>query len=336
MTKLEKFQKKIKKNRFLFYMKKILIYNSGGGLGDSIQVIPLILSLKNHYRRSKIFYLGAHPNHFAGKLKEYNINIDTLELNLKYFGFRWWHLLFVKKNYNKINQDKFDLIIDLQSKFRNSLILKRIPHINFYSTTFKSLFSSKKVKFSSQNHVENLSLFLDEKIKHINFNFNKLPKNLLKEAKKLLPRSNYIGFSITQGNNYRKKSWSIYKFISLANKCLIKNKIPVFFIEKNQIQIIDKIRNQVPSALFPELESELTCPALVTALASRLDQAITIDNGVMHMMSLAEIPMIVLFGPTNSEKFAPKNNYVKILDSKKIHNTSNIDSISVEEVYDLI
>ena len=31
-----------------------------------------------------------------------------------------------------------------------------------------------------------------------------------------------------------------------------------------------------------------------------------------------------------------KNNYVKILDSKKIYNTSNIDSISVDEVYDLI
>ena len=126
-------------------MKKILIYNSGGGLGDSIQIIPIILSLKNHYRRSKIFYLGAHPNHFEGKLKEYNINVDTLKLNLKYFGFRWWHLLFVKKNYNKINQDKFDLIIDLQSKFRNSLILKKIPHNHFYSTTFGSLFSSKKI-----------------------------------------------------------------------------------------------------------------------------------------------------------------------------------------------
>ena len=55
-------------------MKQILIYNSGGGLGDSIQIIPLILSLKNHYRRSKIFYLGAHTNHFEGKLKEYNIS----------------------------------------------------------------------------------------------------------------------------------------------------------------------------------------------------------------------------------------------------------------------
>ena len=317
-------------------MKKILIYNSGGGLGDSIQIIPLILSLKNHYRRSKIFYLGAHPNHFEGKLKEYNINIDTLELNLKYFGFRWWHLLFVKKNYKKISQDKFDLIIDLQSKFRNSIILKKIPHIHFYSTTFGNLFSSKKIKYKSKNHIDNLSLFLDEKIKLINFNHNKLPKNLINEAKRLLPKSNYIGFSITQGNEYRKKSWSIYKFISLANKSLIKNKIPVFFIEKNQEHIIEKIKNQVPGSLFPEINSELSCPALVTALSSRLDQAVSIDNGVMHMMGLADIPMIVLFGPTNSEKFAPKNNYIKILDSKKLHSTKDIESISVDEVYNLI
>ena len=317
-------------------MKKILIYNSGGGLGDSIQIMPLILSLKNHYRRSKIFYLGAHQNHFEGKLKEYNINIETLDLNLKYFGFRWWHYLYARKNFNRKSVTKFDLIIDLQTKFRNSLILKRIPHYNFYSITFNNLFSSKKANYKSKNHIENLSIFLDDKIKNIRFNINKLPKSLINEAKKLLPKSNYVGFSITQGNEYRKKSWSIYKFITLANKCLIKNKKPVFFIEKNQEQIIEKIKNQVPSALFPEIKSEMSCPALVTALASRLDQAVTIDNGVMHMMGLAEIPMIVLFGPTNSEKFAPKNNYVKILDSKKIYNTSDIDSISVDEVYNLI
>ena len=317
-------------------MKKILVYNSGGGLGDSIQIMSLILSLKNHYRRSKIFYLGAHQNHFEGKLKEYNLNVETLDLNLKYFGFRWWHYFYAKNKFNAKNISKFDIIIDVQTKFRNSLILKRIPHHNFFSTTFNNLFSSKKVKYVSKNHIENLSIFLDEKIKDIKFNTNKLPKSILKEAKKLLPKSNYVGFSITQGNEYRKKRWSIYKFISLANKCLIKNKVPVFFIEKNKEQIIDKIKNQVPFALFPEIKSELACPALVTALAARLDQAITIDNGVMHMMGLAEIPMIILFGPTNSEKFAPKNNYIKILDSKKIHNTSDIESITVDEVYNLI
>jgi ADP-heptose:LPS heptosyltransferase len=317
-------------------ISKILIYNSGGGLGDSIQIIPLILSLKNHYRKSKLFYLGAHPNHFDGKLKEYNIKIETLDLDLKYFGFRWWHLLFVKKNYKKKNEKKFDLIIDLQSKFRNSLMLKRIPHEHFYSKTFGNFFSTQNIKYNSKNHLENLNIFLNEKIKLLDFNYTKLSSILLKEAQRLLPKTNYIGFSITQGNEYRKKSWSIYKFIALANKCLIKNKIPVFFIEKNQELIIEKIKSQVPSAIFPELSSKLSCPALVTALASRLDQAVSIDNGVMHMMGLANISMIVLFGPTSSEKFAPENNYTKILDSKRMYNTSNIESITVNDVYDLI
>ena len=317
-------------------MKKILIYNSGGGLGDSIQIIPLILSLQNHYKKSKFFYLGAHKNHFKNKLSEYCIKIETLELGFKYFGFRWWHFLLVKKRVYKKGIKKFDLIIDLQSKFRNSLILKRISHEHFYSTTFKNIFCSKKIKFKSKDHLKNLKLFLDEKIKVINYDHKKLSKNLINEAKRLLPKKNYIGFSITQGNEYRKKSWSIYKFISVANKVLIKNKIPVFFIEKNQEQLIEKIKNQVPSALFPESYSNLSCPALVTALSSRLNQAVTIDNGVMHMIGLADIPMIVLFGPTNSEKFAPKNNYTKILDSKKIYGTNDIDSITVDEVYNLI
>ncbi len=317
-------------------MKRILIYNSGGGLGDSIQIIPLLLSLINHYKKSKIYYLGAHTNHFKGKLKEFNININTLDLNLKYFGFRWWHLLFVKRNFKILSEEKFDLIIDLQSKFRNSLVLKTIPHCHFYSTTYNNLFATKKINYKAKDHLKNLGKFLDEKIKIINFDLNKLPKYLLNEAKKLLPKTNYIGFSITQGNKYRKKSWSIYKFISLANKSLIKNKIPVFFIEKKHEQIIEKIKNQVPGALFPEVNSELSCPALVTALSSRLDQAISIDNGIMHMIGLANIPMVVLFGPTDSEKFAPKNNYTKILDSKKIYRTRDINAISVDEVYDLI
>ena len=317
-------------------MKNILIYNSGGGLGDSIQLIPLILSIKNHYRRSNVFYLGAHQNHFDGKLKEYNIKVQTIDLNLRYFGFRWWHFLFTKKRFYEKYHFKFELIIDLQTKFRNSLILKQIPHIHFCSTTFNNLFSSKKIKYKSKNHIENLNMFLNEKIKTIHFNCNKLPKNLINEAKKLLPKSNYIGFSITQGNEYRKKSWSIYKFIALANKSLIKKKIPVFFIEKSQEQIIKKIKSQVPSALFPEFNSNLSSPALVTALSSRLDQAVSIDNGVMHMMSLVNIPMIVLFGPTNSKKFAPKNNFTTILDSKKLYNTKDINSISIDDVFDKI
>ena len=317
-------------------MKKILIYNSGGGLGDSIQLFPLLISLKNHFKKANFYYLGAHTNHFIGALKEYSIKLETLELGLKYFGFRWWHILVAKSRASKNTFGKFDLIIDLQTKFRNSFILSKIPHELFYSKTLNGFFSSKKIKSYSHNHLENLSLFLEEDVIEMEFKVNKLPKALISEAKRLLPNTNYVGFSITQGNEYRKKSWSIFKFTALANKILSKNKIPVFFIEKNNIELIDKIKNQVPAAIFPEINSKFACPALVTALSSRLDTAVSIDNGIMHMIGLANIPMIVLFGPTNSEKFAPKNKFVKVLDSKIIHKTKDINSIEVDEVLSLI
>ena len=50
------------------------------------------------------------------------------------------------------------------------------------------------------------------------------------------------------------------------------------------------------------------------------------------MMSLANLPMIVLFGPTNSEKFAPRHENTVILDSNKLYKTSDISKITVEDV----
>ena len=318
-------------------LKKILIYNSGGGLGDAIQLFSLILSLKNHFKSGHFYYLGAHENHFLNKLKDFNVNIKTLDLGLKYFGFRWWHLFKAKSRFFELNLEKFDLIIDLQSKLRNTLILKKIPSVNFYSSTFNYNFCSLKKDYLSNNNISqktilNLEKLLDVNIKKVDFSLDNLNQIYINEAKKLLPGSNYIGFSITQGNEYRKKSWPLENFIILAKKIVEMNKIPVFFVEKENIEIINQIKLKVPNSLFPEHNSDLVCPALVTALSSRLEKGISIDNGVMHMMSLAKVPMIVLFGPTNSEKFAPSHENTVILDSNKLYKTSDISKIQVEDL----
>ena len=76
----------------------------------------------------------------------------------------------------------------------------------------------------------------------------------------------------------------------------------------------------------------MSSPALVTCLGKRLDFAITIDNGVMHMLALSKVPMISLFGPTDGKKFSPGYEKSIILDSKKIHNTKNMSAITVEDV----
>jgi ADP-heptose:LPS heptosyltransferase len=182
------------------------------------------------------------------------------------------------------------------------------------------------------NILSNLEIFFNIKIKKIDFSINLLEKKYIDESKKLLPGSNYIGFSPTQGNSYRKKSWDIDNFINLAQKYISEDKKIVFFIEKKKMELVNYIKDKIPGVLFPEHESSISCPALVTALASRLEKAVTIDNGVMHMISLSKIPMIILFGPTNSEKFAPSGNNVQIFDSKKMYKSKNINKITVSDI----
>ena len=88
----------------------------------------------------------------------------------------------------------------------------------------------------------------------------------------------------------------------------------------------------IPDSIFPEHKSDISSPALVTCLGKRLDFAITIDNGIMHMLTLSKVPMISLFGPTDSEKFAPQYENSIVLDSKKLYNTKNVAAITVEDV----
>ena len=303
--------------------KKLLIYNSGGGIGDSIQLFPLILSLENLFEKSEIYYLGAHENHYLGKLKEYNIKVKTLNLGLKYFGFRWWHFFVAKKKFLNLKLDKFDLIVDCQSKLRNTIILRQIPSKAFYSSTFNNIFCFK-LKRSAKEFYSDL--------KKIDYDIKSIPKKYFDESERLLPQKNYIGFSLTQGNVYRKKEWPLDKVIKLSEELVKNNKIPVFLIEKKNHELKNKIKNSIPSALFPEHETSLDSPALVTCLGTRLDLAITIDNGIMHMLSLSKVPIISLFGPTNADKFAPKYKNSKILDSKKIYNSKNVSEITVEDV----
>ena len=316
---------------------RVLLYNSGGGIGDALQILPLIDTLKSELKNTKFSYLSAHENHFNAALKDFDCKINTLNLGIRYFGFRWWHPLIIKKKLKDHNIERFNLIIDLQSKIRNSLILKTIPHNYFISSCFNFKFSKPKINIKKEKKINKTILNAINYILKTNYqlkkyNIDKIDKKFFSESEKLLPKNNYVGFSITQGNVYRKKEWSLSNIVEICNKLVQKNKILVFFIEKKNYELKNKIENLIPSALFPEHETDLYSPALVTCLGKRLDFAISIDNGVMHMLSLSNVPMITLFGPTDSEKFAPEYKNSIILDSKKIYNTKNISTITVQDV----
>ncbi len=322
-------------------INRVLFYNSGGGVGDAIQILPLIDTLKKELKNTEFSYLGAHENHFNSSLIDFDCEINTLNIGIKYFGFRWWHSLIVKKRLQDRNVGRFDLIIDFQSKIRNSLLLKMIPHNYFISSCFNFNLSKPRLNIKKEKKINNtilnaINYISKTRYKLSKYNIDKIDKKFYLESKKLLPKNNYIGFSITQGNVYRKKEWPLDNIITLCSKFRQKNKIPVFFIENENKELKNKIQKLIPDSLFPEHETNLSSPALVTCLGKRLDFVVSIDNGIMHMLSLAKVPMISLFGPTDSEKFAPEYMNSIVLDSKKLNNTKDVSSIGVEDVLNAV
>ena len=227
-------------------INSLLLYNSGGGIGDSLQILPLITTLKSNLKNTKFFYLSAHENHFNSSLRDFNTQINTLDLNIKYFGFRWWHTLVVKKKIKNKNIHQFDLIIDLQSKIRNSLMLKMIPHEHFISSCLNFKLSKPKINIEKEKKINNkilkaINYVYQKEFKLVDFDLNKIDKKFFSESEKLLPRNNYVGFSITQGNVYRKKEWPLNRIVELCKIIKEKNKVPVFFIEKQNEELKKKI-----------------------------------------------------------------------------------------------
>ena len=129
-------------------INRILLYNSGGGLGDSLLMIPLVQWLKDYYKLSKIYYIQNGENrHFNNTLREFRdpmINtINFLPENFAFFKLNrissYSNFNLAKKVIEKIEIDKFDLIIDTQTRINNSLILKSIPHKFFISPRDNSI-----------------------------------------------------------------------------------------------------------------------------------------------------------------------------------------------------
>jgi ADP-heptose:LPS heptosyltransferase len=324
-------------------LKKILIYNSGGGIGDAIQIINLLVSLHEHYNNHEIYLLQAHQNNlFEKSLKGLNLNfIKKSPIELMYFGFRIKHY-FQLNSLIKNNNIFFDIIIDLQSKLRNTIILKKIPHNIFISSTYNNLFLKPKLKINNKekNIIRRIANYInilnDNKFIFKKYNIDLINKVYFEEANRLLPNDKYVGISMTQGNLYRKKTLSLCCVLEFTKYLLSIKKKPVFLIEKKHFKLKEEIEKQLNGVFFPEFNTNLNDPCLLISLAKKMDYAISIDNGVMHLLSLANIPMITIFGPTSSDKFAPEINNIKILSSQKLFNSKNINLITSKIIIEQI
>ena len=70
----------------------------------------------------------------------------------------------------------------------------------------------------NDNILQAVNSILNVNCNLIDYDINNIENKFAVESEKLLPKNNYIGFSITQGNVYRKKEWPLNNIVNLCNK----------------------------------------------------------------------------------------------------------------------
>jgi len=125
------------------------------------------------------------------------------------------------------------------------------------------------------------------------------------------------------------------EIVKTAQHFVEKNFIPVFFIEPKYEKEINIIKKNIINAYFPEhlASSELKNPSLVIAIANKMSFNISIDNGVMHMLTLAS-PKLIVFFNKSSEKFKPIKNNSFVYDCEK--NKETIDNLDSQKIIEFI
>ena len=319
--------------------KNILVYSGGEAIGDALYKIKFIQNLKETFPNTHITWLaGKGKTEYNHSLKPIISNFINEIIEDKKIGYSP-----IKELFNKSPMENkfFDVIIDTQTVVLPTLIVKKIKHNIFISSTANWFFSDIKPKmFSIKNSSldQRLQLFIkllsNKTNNKFNYNLNINNKYYIL-AKSILPEGpTYIGISPGAGDDSKK--WPLEKFIELANKQVSKKRIPVFFIGPKEEFLIKQIKNKVPSAIFPEwtrkaINSGLKGPILAIALAKQLKIAVANDSGTGHMFAVGGTILVSLFSKHNSTKYAPNAKKLLIIDSKKWGGTDP-NLIPIEEV----
>lgn len=285
---------------------KILIYSFNDKIGDGLQKITFLQTLKKIFPESQITYTTTNTTTLKNQLSplanplidefiEYN-QINSSILNLF--------------NKNKIFKELyFDLIIDLQKVVIRTLKLKQIKHKFFFSAAANFLFSDYKNK----NNLEFKNLYIEQFYFNIlelisNQKFDKIP-NIQVPAYDItnIPINSdikrNIGIAPGAGDNDRR--WPFSNYLEIANMLRDKGYKIYFFIGPDEKNLLEECLNNnfdCPEWLNGEQISKDI--RFTMNLAKKMSCLLTNDGGTSWMFQFAGVKTLKIFGLTDAKKFS--------------------------------
>ena len=289
-------------------IKTVAIYKSGGGLGDLAQSILLFRSFKQMFPQAKIIYLGLFQRPRCDTLFR---NIPYIDEYVEYIRPGPQKTLreyfsFLKKNFRK-----FDLIVDVQSKFAPSFYLWLLRPRYFLSRN--PFFSSWRflVNPKMKVHVTAKMLALVRILGFEKIDLNPvidISGEYLRFAQDYLKDYSGPFISILPGAGHPYKIWDKDKFAALADRFYSMGYQVILIGAEGERQLLLKIAQMMQNKpIIPQLEEPKfgQDPIYSIGLFKSSALAVGCDCGGLHLASLAGCPVVGIYGPTNPVKSGP-------------------------------
>lgn len=301
-------------------------------LGDSVNSLPAIKSLKDKFPECKIDVIASDNNESVYEGQEFIdkiINFSNKKQLIKSFR-------------------KYDLVLDFEPYFKFSTILSYYlgkQRIGFSNISSRKNVYTKSILFDRNKHISHIYCdflkYLNIESKHeklIELKFIE-DKEFLKDKKIL------IGICSGSGETSKfTRSWPKERFAELADRILENKKYNiVFFGSPKEKREIEKIQNMMKNKSYYYTEDIRKSFHII----KNCKIFISNDTGPMHIAAAQGCKVIGLFGPNTPSLWGPygKNNVSifhpnkgqKMIENAKgkfpKKNTS-ILNITVDEVYE--
>jgi ADP-heptose:LPS heptosyltransferase len=294
----------------------VLVYVGLDRFGDGVMKLPFLRALRASWPQARITWLaGKGPSAYAGVLRPLVAGLADEVIDDAHIGLAAAELL-----RRPLPGRRFDLVLDTQRRVLTTLILRRIAHGRFVSGAAAWLLSDARppdrtkpasmigqmmrlIEAAAGGRVDPLGARIV------------VPEAIEARARQLLPDGPaYVG--LMPGAGDRRKCWPLDRFIALARQL----PAPVMLLGPDERDWVADLRAALPGVPFP-LQDAGDGPLMTVALGRRLAAAVANDAGMGHLLAAADCPMVSLFGPTPSAKFAPFAARLEVVEAGRFGNS---------------
>lgn len=303
---------------------KMILLRLPNWLGDAVMISPAFELLKAHFENAKFVLIGTEGSCgiYARDLRVEKIFVDTTKIAQNGHKNNLKNRFLATKNFaREIVEEvgEIDIAVDFTNHFFSALLIyfTRAKIRVGYAKNARGMLLNKKIWFVRGLHQVALYLNLINEIcgkKLIKIMDSHLrestPLKLQNRAIKGFKNDDKLCIGINPGAAYGSaKRWEEQYFVEIISHFL-KNDCAVFIFGNDSLNLPP---NVAQNPRLHNLTRKTTITELVDYIAL-MDIFISNDSGPMHIAAAFRVPLVAIFGATNSKETAPWVDNAVLLD----------------------